>query len=73
MKILKRSRSVSRTTVESGCLAHALVRLGGKGLFAYKAMCAYVTGAFYKQGVEPSIDDIIIVLNAVRASSENGE
>ena len=68
------SRSVSRSTIESGCLAHALVRLGGKGLCTYKAMCAYVIGIFYKtRGIEPSINDIIIVLNAGPASSENGE
>ena len=43
---------------------HVLVRLGGKGLCAYKAMCAYVIGIFYKQGVEPSINDVIIVPTA---------
>ena len=50
-----------------------LVRLGGKGLCAYKAMCAFVIGTFYKQGVEPSINDVIIVPTAGPVSSEDGE
>ena len=61
--------STCRVWLFSACACEAR----WQGLFAYKAMCTYVIGIFYKQGVEPSINDIIIVPTAGAVSSEGGE